>query len=82
MVKKKKASACLSCENYEYDEARGEEVCTIELDEDELYRLGDRDGHGCPFYHYRDEYRIVRKQNWAVRCARAVARSAVAVFAA
>jgi len=63
MVKKKKASACLSCENYEYDEARGEEVCTIELDEDEFYRLGDRDGHGCPFYHYRDEYRIVRKQN-------------------
>ncbi|MBR0413495.1 MAG: hypothetical protein IJI67_00305 [Clostridia bacterium] len=63
MAKKKAASACLSCENYEYDEACGEEVCTIELDEDELYRLNDREGRGCPFYHYRDEYRIVRKQN-------------------
>lgn len=63
VAKKKKAISCLSCENFEYDEASGEEVCTIELDEDELYRLGDRESRGCPFYRFKDEYRIVRKQN-------------------
>lgn len=35
----------------------------MDMDEDELYRLSDRESGGCPFYHYRDEYRIVRKQN-------------------
>ena len=63
MKKKKKATSCLSCENFEYDEEYGEEVCVMELDEDELYRLSDRESTGCPFYRFRDEYRIVRKQN-------------------
>ena len=63
MVKKKRQTSCLSCENFEYDEQSGEEVCVMELDEDELYRLGDRESRGCPFYRFRDEYRIVRKQN-------------------
>ncbi|MBR2591172.1 MAG: hypothetical protein IKE65_09670 [Clostridia bacterium] len=63
MQKKKKATSCLSCENYEYDEQIGAEVCMMDMDEDELYRLSDRESGGCPFYHYRDEYRIVRKQN-------------------
>ena len=63
MKKKKAAQSCLSCENYEYDEDCGEEVCVMELDEDELYRLQDRESRGCPYYRVRDEYRIVRKQN-------------------
>lgn len=63
MAKKKKATSCLSCENFEYDEERGEEVCIMDLDEDEIYRLSDRESKGCPFYRFRDEYRIVRKQN-------------------
>ena len=63
MKKNKKAGSCLSCVNFEYDEQLGEEVCIIEMDEDELYRLGDRESRGCPFYRFRDEYRIVRKQN-------------------
>ena len=63
MQKKKKATSCLSCENFEYDEDCGEEVCVMELDEDELYRLQDRESRGCPYYRVRDEYRIVRKQN-------------------
>ncbi|MBQ6380158.1 MAG: hypothetical protein IJJ41_00965 [Clostridia bacterium] len=63
MAKKKTAASCLSCENFEYDESLGEEVCTVELDEDELYRLSDRESRGCPLYRFRDEYRIVRKQN-------------------
>lgn len=63
MAKKKQASSCLSCENFEYDEDIGAEVCVMELDEDELYRLSDREARGCPFYRLKDEYRIVRKQN-------------------
>lgn len=62
-MKKKKLTSCASCENYEYDDEIGAEVCLIEMDEDDIYRLGDRDGRGCPFYRFRDEYRIVRKQN-------------------
>ena len=64
MKKNKNApTSCLSCENYVYDDELGGDVCVIELDEDELYRLSDRENRGCPFYHFRDEYRIVRKQN-------------------
>ena len=82
MKKKKKATSCLSCENFEYDEECGEEVCVMELDEDELYRLSDRESTGCPFYRFRDEYRIVRKQNWVAPFARATAPNAPMVFAA
>ncbi len=60
---KDKLTSCESCNNYEYDEQAGGYICLIEMDEDEIYRLGDRGGRGCPFYHVNDEYSIVRKQN-------------------
>ena len=54
---------CMFCLNYEYDEEYGEEVCVIDMDEDEFYRLQQHPEHGCPFYRVDNEYKIVEKQN-------------------
>ncbi len=53
---------CESCLNYEYDEEYGY-YCIIDMDEDEIQRIGYYSQKGCPYYHPGDEYTIVRKQN-------------------
>ena len=54
---------CEYCLNYEYDEEYGEEICVIDMDEDEFYRLEQNASRGCPFYRVDNEYKIVEKQN-------------------
>lgn len=54
---------CEFCLNYEYDEDLGEEVCVIDMDEDEFYRLQEQRRESCPFYRINNEYKIVEKQN-------------------
>ena len=47
---------------YEYDEEWDEEVCRMDLDEDERYRiLTDRNGQ-CPYYRQGDDYTLARRQ--------------------
>ena len=42
---------------------RGEDVCTIDLDEDEYLDYLTRNTSSCPYYKYYDEYKSVQKQN-------------------
>ena len=46
-----------------YDEEMGEDVCTIDLDEDEYLDYLTRNTSSCPYYKYYDEYKSVQKQN-------------------
>lgn len=65
--KKKKqggsASGCESCVFFEYDEEFDDDICTINLDEDEFVRYLSSPNRECPYYRYYDEYKSVQKQN-------------------
>ncbi|MDD7675040.1 MAG: DUF6472 family protein [Eubacteriales bacterium] len=54
---------CESCEYYDYDEDWGENVCRVELDEDEMLRFLTGTNSSCPYYKFYDEYKSVQKQN-------------------
>ncbi|MBR3836900.1 MAG: hypothetical protein IKJ74_02030 [Clostridia bacterium] len=54
---------CETCMFFDYDEEWQEEVCTMDLDEDELERLASGHYSSCPYYRYYDEYKFVQKQN-------------------
>ena len=54
---------CESCVYFDYDEEYEDNVCTINLDEDEYVRFSQSKGKQCPYYKYYDEYKLVRKQN-------------------
>ena len=55
-------SQCDTCWYYEYDEEWDEEVCRMDLDEDEMYRFLTSSVQSCPYYQLDNEYLIVRKQ--------------------
>ena len=55
-------TACEQCMNYEYDEEYECMVCTMDLDEDEMFRFLTGTNNECPYYRFGDEYTIVRKQ--------------------
>lgn len=55
-------SSCESCSNYEYDEDYECYICSMDLDEDELYRFISSSYKDCPYYSHDDEYAIVRHQ--------------------
>ena len=54
---------CDLCMNYEYDEEFECYVCTMDLDEDEMYSFVTGKFRDCPYFRAGDEYTIVRKQN-------------------
>ena len=54
---------CEMCLYYEYDEEFDCYVCSMNLDEDEMYRFMSGKFKDCPYYNPGDEYSIVRKQN-------------------
>ncbi len=56
-------SQCDSCAYYAYDEEFEEYYCTVDLDEDDLYRLNADSRSSCPYYRNGDEYAVVRRQN-------------------
>ena len=60
--KKQAATNCESCEFYDYDEYEDAYVCTMRLDEDEMYRFLQGNNASCPYYRYYDEYKSVHKQ--------------------
>lgn len=55
-------SLCESCVYYDWDEEYEDEVCMINLDEDEYLRFSQSGGRVCPYYRYYDEYKSVHKQ--------------------
>ena len=59
---KRVQSNCESCEFYDYDEYDECYVCTMRLDEDEMYRFLGNQTASCPYYRYYDEYKSVHKQ--------------------
>lgn len=55
-------SLCESCVYYDWDDEYEDEVCTVNLDEDEYLRFSQSGGKVCPYYKYYDEYKSVHKQ--------------------
>ncbi len=53
---------CDVCGYYEYDEETESYVCSMDLDEDEMYNFVTGSVSACPYFQYNDEYKIVRKQ--------------------
>jgi hypothetical protein len=54
---------CESCLYFDYDEETDQEICTMNLDEDEMERLVAGRYPVCPYYRFYDEYKFVQKQN-------------------
>jgi hypothetical protein len=61
--KQKKTTPCESCAYYDVIDEAGTLGCTIDVDEDELYRERQGGRGGCPYYKFYDEYKSVRRQN-------------------
>ncbi|MBR4727913.1 MAG: hypothetical protein IK080_08510 [Clostridia bacterium] len=54
---------CDTCAFFDYDEEQDCNVCTVNQDEDDLYRFLSGGGRECPYYRAYDEYKMVRRQN-------------------
>lgn len=54
---------CERCINYAYDEEYDCYMCSVDMDEDEIYSLYSQVRRACPYFRFGDEYTIVRKQN-------------------
>ena len=55
-------NSCDTCIYCVYDEEYNEDVCQIDMDEDELGRFLTDGHYSCPYYRCGDDYTIVRKQ--------------------
>ncbi len=53
---------CESCLNLAYDEELEEDVCIMDLDEDEVRMFYSSRYKKCPYYRMGDDYTIVKKQ--------------------
>lgn len=53
---------CEMCGYLEYDEEEDVYECTVNLDEDEMYNFLTGSRVECPYFQYRDDYKVVRKQ--------------------
>ena len=64
LVQRKKVSmaVCDTCAYLVYDEEYDEDICTMNLDEDDLARFYSSDAKQCPNYRNGDEYAVVRHQ--------------------
>ena len=63
MAGKKIRSKCDDCVHFVYDEELDEDICDIDLDEDDYLRFITAETDFCPYYRYYDEYKSVQKQN-------------------
>ena len=52
---------CDYCNNMVYDEET-EQLCDVDMDEDDYARLLTSEYKECPYYQSNDEYKIVRHQ--------------------
>ena len=53
---------CDTCAYLAYDEEYDEDICTMNLDEDDLARFYCYDAKQRPYYRNGDEYAVVRHQ--------------------
>ena len=53
---------CDECAYNEYDETDEEWYCSVDMDEDDYYRLISGNTKDCPFFKNGDEYAVVRHQ--------------------
>ena len=53
---------CDTCRYYDYDEEYDEYFCTMDLDEDEVYRFFVAPSGRCPYYRQGDDYTLARRQ--------------------
>ena len=53
---------CDECAYFEYDEDEEEYFCSVNMDEDDYYRLLQSSYKECPYYRNGDEYAVVRHQ--------------------
>ena len=55
--------SCDTCSNFRYDEDYEEYVCMANaMDEDDYSRLMSGTVRECPYYHFDNEYDLVKKQ--------------------
>lgn len=62
-VKMANDSCCEYCLNFEYDDELDCDVCTVDMDMDEVDSLAMSNYKTCPYYRVNNEYKIVEKQN-------------------
>ena len=60
---KNKTTNCEDCMYFDYDEMLDEDICPLDLDEDEMIRFMEHPYSSCPYYKFYDEYKTVQKQN-------------------
>ena len=60
---KNKTTNCEDCMYFDYDEMLDEDICTLDLDEDEMIRFMEHPYSSCPYYKFYNEYKTVQKQN-------------------
>ena len=58
----KNAANCESCVFFDYDEDIEANVCTVNLDQDEMAGFLSGRTRQCPYYRFYDEYKSVHKQ--------------------
>ena len=61
--KKQQVTNCESCMFFDYDEVSDSDICTLNLDEDEMVDFLGGHSSSCPYYRFYDEYKSVQKQN-------------------
>ncbi len=54
---------CEYCEYFDYDEEMDANVCTLNLDMDEMVNFMTGQTRDCPYFKFYDEYKFVQKQN-------------------
>ena len=54
---------CEYCEYFDYDEELDADVCTLNLDMDEMVNFMTGQTRDCPYFKFYDEYKFVQKQN-------------------
>ena len=59
----KNTGNCEDCLYFDYDEETDQDLCTLDLDEDELERFYAGHHKSCPYFRFYDEYKLVQKQN-------------------
>ncbi len=62
-LKKPMKPSCETCVHFEWDDEYEQDLCNLDLDEDEVYRFEQHRDVVCPYYRYYDEYKSVQKQN-------------------
>ncbi len=55
-------AGCDTCAFNMYDEDYEEYICSVNMDEDDYYRLLSGNYRECPYYRNGDEYAVVRHQ--------------------